>query len=53
MRNPMFSSYVYNPGINGSYNKYEDALDKLRQSYQIEYGIAPTQDDVFHSPKYN
>jgi len=46
MRNPIFASYVYNPGINGEYNRYEDALDKLRHSYQIDYGIAPTYDDV-------
>ncbi len=46
MRNPIFASYVYAPGINGEYNRYEDALDKLRKSYQIDYGIAPTYSDV-------
>ncbi len=46
MRNPIFASYVFNPGINGEYNRYEDALDKLRKSYHIDYGIAPTYSDV-------
>ena len=33
MRNPIFSSYNFNPGMNGEYNRYDDALDRLRTSY--------------------
>jgi len=48
MRNPMFSSYNYTPNIEYT-NAYEDSLDKLKRSYNINYGLGPTYDEVVFS----
>ena len=42
----MFANYNFNPGSHGSVNKYEDALDKLKREYDIDYDLGPTYDDV-------
>ena len=46
MRNPQFNNYNFTPGSHGHVSKYEDALDKLRSVYKINYKIGPTYNDV-------
>ncbi len=42
----MFSAYQYNPGTNGTTDKFEEALEKMKRSYDIKYNLGPTYDDV-------
>ena len=42
----MFANFHYNPGSHDSYDQYEDLLDKLKQQYEINYGLGPTYNDV-------
>lgn len=45
MRNPMFASYQFTPGVFGDVDPYEDILDRFKREYKIDYGLGPSYDE--------